>query len=117
MLAVTASPEHGCVEGNKKRPLPGAGSGQAGGTLYNTYWTVSATTVVCEMLPEVAVMVTFDVPAGVGAVPDDPQPAIKPAEASRTVSTPRMRRLANFFRRRRASSDPNGSSIAKTMLE
>ena len=67
------------------------------------------------MLPEVALIVTFDVPVGVAAMPEDPQPTMRPAEASRTTSTPSIRRPANFFRRRRASSDPKGSSIAGRM--
>ena len=60
------------------------------------------------MLPDVAVMVTFDVPGGVPGVLD-PQPSMRPAEMNRSVTTPSRRRLANRLRRLKASSDPKGS--------
>ena len=82
------------------------------------YWTVTATTAVCVILPDVAVMVTFDV-AGAAAVPamlaDDEQPTIKPEKATRTARTPRMRRLLKRLLRSSASSDPKGSISAEAM--
>ena len=72
------------------------------------YWTVKATMEVCMMLPDVAVMVTFDVPAGVPGVLD-PQPAIRPAETMKSRTAPSIRGLASRLRRPMASSDPNGS--------
>jgi hypothetical protein len=71
------------------------------------------------MFPDVAVIVTFDVPAGGiagivpdGLLPDDPQPTIRLAVATKMTRTPRTRKLASDLRRRKASNDPNGSSSA-----
>ena len=70
------------------------------------------------MLPDVAVMVTFDV-AGAAVAPampaEDEQPAIKPEDATITAKTPRIRRLLKRLRRRSASSDPKGSIRAEAM--
>ena len=82
------------------------------------YWTVTATTAACVMLPAVAVMVTFEV-AGAADIPamlaDDEQPTIKPEKATRTARTPRMRRLLKRLLRSSASSDPKGSIRAEAM--
>jgi len=86
--------------------------------LEQPYWTVTATTAVCVMLPAVAVMVTFEV-AGAADIPamlaEDEQPTIKPDAATKTARTPRIRRPLNRLRRHSASSDPKGSISAEAM--
>ena len=75
------------------------------------YWTVKATVEVCAMLPDVAMMVTFVVPAGVLDMLD-PHPAIRPAEINASVTAPSNRMLASRLRRPNASNDPKGSISA-----
>jgi hypothetical protein len=68
------------------------------------------------MPPDVAVMVTFDVPAGVADMPgEDPQPMIRPEEESRMTMIPKTRKPTNGLHRRSASSDPKGSIRAETI--
>jgi len=66
------------------------------------------------MLPDVAVTVTFDMPAGVGFALDEfEQPTIKPVEITKPAITPKTRSPINCLRRRPASIDPNGISNAR----
>ena len=70
------------------------------------------------MFAAVAVTVTFVVPAGVAGVPGElPQPTARLAEARSMMTAPSTRRLANCLRRRKASSDPNGSIIAEAITK
>ena len=97
----------------QKKAAPDCGGGEEGRYL-QPYLTVTATTVDCVMFADVAVTVTFVVPTGVaGVLGVLPHPTIRMAEANNMTTTPRIRMLANCLRRRKASSDPNGSIIAE----
>lgn len=88
--------------------------GREEGRYLQPYLTVTAMTVDWVTFAEVAVTVTFVVPAGVAGVPGElPHPTITMAEANSMTTTPNIRRLANCLRRRKASSEPNGSIIAE----
>ena len=61
----------------------------------NFYWTVRLTIVLWVIVPEVALIVIADVPAGVEGTKISlvlEQPAIKPAERMKAPNRPRRRR-------------------------
>ena len=65
-------------------------------------------------LPEVAVIITFEVPGGVAVICSGKQPVSAPVKAASTASDPTMRSAISRLRRRPKIA-PKGSSSAERM--